>query len=315
MALDLINLALTEKKYIQSRVPGKVFLVGEYLSNYGGGAIVSAVGSEFILNGHQNQSEYADSKMPFHPKSPAGQILESISIKDWNFQWIDPYCGAGGLGGSTAEFVAAYSLNASVKDVTTVSREYRTLFENLPEHQMPSGYDLVTQLRGGLVYYRSKKDKLIDLDFEWLRDHIKFYRATDSLGRKVDTHTHLGSWTGFHVAEIDRLNSISESALSSCINQDLDWFAFQLEEYRQALAKLGLESEDSKIDSNIFRSAEGVLAVKGCGAMLSDVILVVADFKDLERWRYVDAIAYDRGLVPIDQSLLFVRGASVKVNT
>lgn len=110
----------------QILIPGKTFLVGEYLALEGGPSIVlntapcfeftwerdaGAVSSkQASKTGSAKASSYIHH--PFHEASPAGRWLNSIEApyagSEYSIQFKDPYKGKGGLGASTAEFAGAW---------------------------------------------------------------------------------------------------------------------------------------------------------------------------------------------------------------
>lgn len=110
----------------QVLVPGKTFLVGEYLALAGGPSIVVNTSPYFEFSWEKeltNREVKAKTvgafvHHPFHAESPAGKWLASIDPAismdvmnqslEYSIQFKDPFDGRGGLGASTAEFLGAW---------------------------------------------------------------------------------------------------------------------------------------------------------------------------------------------------------------
>ncbi|MDX9731027.1 MAG: hypothetical protein RBT63_04590 [Bdellovibrionales bacterium] len=98
-------------------IPGKTFLVGEYLALVGGPSIVLNTSPCFEFEWELEKA--TDEGMrgihhPFHINSPAGQWLARLSdslgadIPSVTIHFVDPHNGKGGLGSSSAEFFGAW---------------------------------------------------------------------------------------------------------------------------------------------------------------------------------------------------------------
>lgn len=96
-------------------IPGKIFISGEYAALKGMPALSVAVNPGFVFKN--------SSSLVFHLESPAGRIHSQLTG-----DFFDPYNNMGGLGRSTAEFIAAIvNLNPNENDIWTVWEQYRGL--------------------------------------------------------------------------------------------------------------------------------------------------------------------------------------------
>jgi mevalonate kinase len=77
-------------------IPGKTFLVGEYLALHGGPTLVALSKPCFELKAQAG----AGSIGTIHPESPAGQFISKHSdfFKKFDLEFVDPYQGLGGFG-------------------------------------------------------------------------------------------------------------------------------------------------------------------------------------------------------------------------
>jgi mevalonate kinase len=284
-------------------IPGKVFLLGEYAVLAGLSCIVVSLGPDF-------QAFYKEggSLQEFHPESPAGKLLawaektvsESIrkeALTDLTF--VDPWKGAGGFGASTAQFALIYyALGARAGWELSWSaawKLYRELTRKESELKSPSGADLVAQWRGGVTWFHPAALRAEDVQSLADFSGLMIFSATGQVGRKVATHTHLDSLTAESWQR--ELDPVTQVGIQAIRNGDLSGLGRAMNDYAQALHRLGLEISSTTADRQAISSLPGVLGVKGAGALQADAVLVLMDpkasFSDRER---VLKLAESRGL-------------------
>lgn len=274
--------------------PGKVFVLGEYLALFGGPSLLLAVPPRFELI----LSHRVDFPSSPHPESPLGRLVGVIQKRKIRENptrgstFFDPWEGRGGFGASTAEFLLFYQWSVqrgdlpASEDPFAVWKLYRELCSSSASSSLgltPSGADLVIQSCGGFGQFEFKgfthpvfKDlngALGDLDFAVLS-------ATAKPGRKVATHSHLGSleksdFVSEDSKQIEELRKISQAACASAAQRDALSLGQKMQEYAEVLSAAGLEIPDSKSERLRLSKIPGVAGVKGAGALLSDALVVL----------------------------------------
>ncbi len=91
------------------------------------------------------------------------------------------------------------------------------------------------------------------------------------------THSHLAALRdeGREAADFAVLEGPLGEGISALNVGDADTFGRSVGAYAEALSRLGLEDDRARADREAFASLAGVAGAKGCGALLSDAILVV----------------------------------------
>lgn len=255
-------------------IPGKTFLLGEYAALQGGSAILITTHPcfDFSLTTENTNDT-------IHPSSPAGHWIANNLIKQSYF-WHDPYV-LGGFGASSAQFIGAYLascyLNKHAPDCNHLLESYLKS-SWFGKGLKPSGYDVLAQTQKGCVYINKNKD-LIEI-FDWSFNDIAFLLV--HTGKKLSTHTHL----------LDNINEIPEKILSqitqmgkkSFVLNQSDLLIDAVNSYQQALEKLNLVSTHTLQYIRDLKQPD-VLAIKGCGAMGADVLILLVKQEDLDRKR------------------------------
>ena len=237
------------------KVPGKIFIAGEYAALKGLPALTVAVNPCFEF---QQKSSGA---MPFHPASPAG--LQNKNLKGL---FLDPYNGIGGMGRSTAEYLAAAAQSLDLKQNWNVWKAYRTLLAT--EHNTPSGVDLLTQLKGGYCLSETAIEKLESVS--WSFKNLDWVAVIT--GNKVKTHEHLAKPLNLDWQLVEKLNRQVTEAFEA---QDEDNFVAAFKAWREFLLANELEVPATTELIEFFMEIPGVMAAKGCGALGSDVVFVL----------------------------------------
>lgn len=283
-------------------VPGKTFLVGEYLAIQGGPSIVLATSPRFELRVSE-RSNQDDAWFNFAPQSPAGRLLDRFQEKarDYRFEFRDPHEGRGGLGASSAQFALVYAWlfgRESLKDTEQLLRVYRECAWN-GEGLPPSGADLVAQVTGGVTWFDGRRYDARDL--RWPFQNLGFTLLRT--GSKLATHEHLkrvNSEVPFE--ELRELVGVATQAIESADGEKL------IAVIREAGALLRnaqlCAPHTLRILDELAAKCDWSLAAKGCGAMGADVILILHEKAQASRvaeWarsQELDICGSDQDLAP-----------------
>lgn len=247
-------------------IPAKTFLLGEYLALSGHAAILLCTKPLFRL------ACSAIDEASIHPLAPASRYWRQKGDAAEFLSFSDPYHGIGGFGASSAQFLGAY---LEVAQRQGIQASFADLLKNYDESsddlqgRRPSGYDLIAQASASCVYI--DKNKQIVERLTWPFENLGF--VLFHTGQKLATHDHLKTlaFTQQYDDLIDLVSLAKEAFLSSKA-------AFLLEAvnaYHHALAKHGLIASHTEQLLRQCMQFPEVLAAKGCGAMGSDVILVL----------------------------------------
>lgn len=257
------------------RIPGKIFICGEYAALKGLPALTVAVNPGF---------EFRDSaQIAFHPASPAGRFNENMTG-----DFFDPYKGIGGLGRSTAEFISAAYKKLGHSDLWKTWTEYRNLLQR--ETNTPSGVDLLTQIKGGYCLTDTMTKELVSVN--WPFENLDWVAVVT--GNKVKTHEHLEKTLGLNWEKLQELNQKVNDAFLIKNTED---FVQSLKAWREFLLVSNLEASATTELIDVFLDIPGVRVAKGCGALGADVILIVFEKekaavldKALEQWNPLHVI-------------------------
>lgn len=287
-------------------VPSKTFLAGEYLTLIGGPAILLNTSPPFKITitekntsiNKKKHKYYSDS--PFiglDKKSPLFYYLKS-NKKIWNkfnINFEDPYQGLGGFGASSAIFVAIkiFELLYSTKSfafsqfLTQIRlnpfiwldflTHYEKIFHSKHKQKfLPSGVDMISQAFGKKIVF-FHKNKLNISHTTWKFNNLDFILVHTN--NKIKTHLHLQK-----IKDLSFVNSsqvIIENIWKSLINKDEYSFISYLKKFNQFLFINNLVSKKTINLIKIIHSILEVKVIKGCGALGSDVLLIIAHKKDL----------------------------------
>lgn len=297
--------------------PGKIFLAGEYLALKGGPSFTLCVEPRFALEVRKKNASgeaplfKVDSGIS--PESPAGKwILHHHEFfRDLDLRFVDPYQGRGGFGASSAQFLLVYFLktdfvslsngllielsvdrllaayrhysgnmtdptNTTTNNTTNTTNTNNTT-NNRQGGWLPSGADLLAQMRGGFVYGASARGALDRLT--WPFDHLEF--VAWATGNKIATHEHLKNLGDFSEAPLERvINSLEKGIRAG--DQALFLEAFCA--WGKELEALNLVHAKTLEMLQTLKSDPRVLGAKGCGALGADVILVLLATKDRDNF-------------------------------
>lgn len=248
-------------------IPAKTFLLGEYAALTGAPAIILTTTPCFELT-LVNQEGLPG----IHPASPAGRLWSSFGYKGLGLHWTDPYQGCGGMGASSAQFLGAYfaimhlqkkiphpqvMLDAYLKSAWTG--------EGVP----PSGYDVLAQALQGCVYIDRQHASCYT--YNWPFADIDFFLL--HTGRKLATHHHLQRIKA--PQQVASLSAIVNKAQKAFEQVDSCSLSDAVNAYHRQLATMDLVAEHSLQHIASLKEHPDILAVKGCGALGADVLLLI----------------------------------------
>ncbi len=314
-------------KSYEVMIPGKTFLVGEYLALEGGPSVVANTHPSFRFRWTLEQADGGAARIEhgFHPESPAGKFLNRLNAsrllgtEKATIEFHDPHYGKGGLGASTAEFLGAWVFERWATEFEHADiRDHRELVESLANHlgevaplwkserygsarfrdlldsyrlvvETGSGADLVSQAAGGIAVWDGVADQM--RKFTWPFSELSMTLL--KTGRKLQTHRYLAesvqgggmpssmsTSVGLKPLEPDFVEDMREwvrEAIQGLAFSDADRFIAAVRGTGRALANTGrVASHTSTILDELSEESE-IRAAKGCGAMGSDVILVLHD--------------------------------------
>ncbi len=258
---------------IEASAPSKTFLLGEYAVIKGGPALILTTLPRFKLLAEKAPAQSGQIAVGISPSSPAGKLIQSdpVFFQHWQIQFLDPYQQLGGLGASSAQFLMLYALRAHVRTLSINQADLLKTYQQCAWDQQglaPSGADVMAQWQGGITYYDPTKPALEVLS--WPFADLSY--ALVHTGNKLATHEHLKSSVGF---DEKTLSPIVVQAYDAIISGHLDGFLQAVNDYARALKAQGLLTEQSKRLLGLLRQNSDVRAIKGCGALGADVILLL----------------------------------------
>ncbi len=307
---------------IKLSVPSKTFLLGEYVALDGGPSIVISTAPRFELRVGQNRAGQIRAEV--HPESPAGILLESdrVFFSKYRFEFIDPYDGQGGFGASSAHWALLYafrkykmesSLAWSWTDVLT---DYRKCAWN-GQGRAPSGADVVSHLHGGFTWFNGAENRTENLKWGFADLSFSLWHT----GQKLPTHEYLRAEAG--VSE-DSLRGFVEEAKTAFKVNDEQRLARSITGFAEALDSMGRVAKHTKNILNSLSSVakqgskqvsklspEEILVAKGCGAMGSDVVVVLHRpnrLDELKKWAQSERLKLCGTLEDVGAGLLIEEG-------
>ena len=198
---------------------------------------------------------------------------------------MDPYDGIGGLGASSAQFLAAYLayLSKHHKPLTEQALLEAYWASSFQEGGgiRPSGYDVLAQAQSGCVYLnRNQSENKV---YAWPFPDIAFVLL--HTGEKLATHHHLQALQltdaiSLLAPIVDLGKTAFDEASSALLTEAVSAY------YEQLLA-LGLVAPQTKAYVTRLSENPDVLALKGCGAMGADVLLALVPLH-----RLTESMAY-----------------------
>lgn len=251
-------------------IPAKTFLLGEYAALAEQGAILLTTEPCFELSLVEEPGLHG-----IHPASPAGRFwAQSPVLSPWGIQWFDPYAGMGGFGASSAQFVGLYRA-ATTLMAQSVDPEQLLAIYNTHTHTShglsPSGYDVLAQLQWGCVYIHRQQG--VYQSYSWPFTDIRPILVHTR--HKITTHQHLSS---LHtIPNLHELCIWVASAKTAMDQNDAQRFIESIRAYHHALQQQQWVALHTLRLIDTLYALPGVHAIKGCGAMGADVVLLIVE--------------------------------------
>lgn len=254
-------------------IPAKTFLVGEYVAIDGGPAIVLTTTPCFELHVSDSPGLHG-----IHPDSPAGLWWRNHGSDHVGLEWDDPYHGLGGMGASSAQFLGAYQATLSLQNKTSTKKDLLEAYWQCAwngQGLRPSGYDVLAQSGQGCVYINQQKNTY--QSFAWPFQHIGFILLHTE--KKLPTHQHLQSKQ--LPRDTRHLATTVDLAVEAFEQADDLQLMTAINTYHQQLLSMDLVTEHSLRCIESLKEHTDIMAIKGCGAMGADVILIVAPIEKM----------------------------------
>lgn len=276
----------------QLSCPSKTFIIGEYAVLDGGHGVVVGTGPRFEMRFKEVDEGEESFIKGLSPQGPPMDYLKKHLdfYSDLQIELFDPHEHRGGFGWSSAQFLFLYVLKHWVEEgkkevLPTISRE--KLLECFLEYSWngdgwaPSGLDILSQYDGGLLFLQSPR-KVVDGQLEpiefgdyhrlenWPFDEIQF--CLMRTGNKIATHSHLSNLQHIGTASLAK---IAHDVGQSLLAKDEEEFIAGINNFREDLREQDLVDPSSWHTQQDLLQRPEVLAVKGCGALGADVLLLV----------------------------------------
>lgn len=223
-------------------------------------------------------------------------------FNDWEILFYDGYQQKGGFGASTAQFLALYqfcliekndfkNLSIEEKSLETILLEYWQCQSDLSQTS-PSGNDLLAQHFAGFniiekefISNNQNEDKIQNKmkiqrrSLEWKFRNLDFTLCLT--GNKTPTHTHLQNLKSFDEKKLVQIQGKIEGAFDSGNERS---FAEEINHWYEELLDLQLVCENTQRLVRDFNKEMSIhssrMAIKGCGALGSDVLFILYDKSD-----------------------------------
>lgn len=248
-------------------IPAKTFLLGEYAAVNEASAILLTTTPYFELS-FSSQEEVS----AIHPESPAGLFWQQQKHNPITLSWHDPYANRGGLGASSAQFLGSYLASCFIqKKAPNIEQMLSAYYQAswTGKGLRPSGYDVIAQSQQGCVYI-NKHRKLIQ-SYTWPFQDLSFFLI--HTGIKLATHHHLQDTA--LPAQIDYLSALVDDGKQAFEHTNSQQLVNCINQYHEKLTELNLVAQHSSTLINQLQQHPEVLAIKGCGALGADILLVV----------------------------------------
>lgn len=174
----------------------------------------------------------------------------------------DPYDNTGGFGLSGAKFLSKYLNNRNLSDIT-ISHMLKAFKSEYPNQ---SGADIITQYLGGITTINHNDYKSIQWQFA---DYELLIFKTNS---KVDTYKHLSNIPDLSTSI---MNHYVRQVQEGLIHSKVQLVSNGINSFYLYLHRHGLVSETTGKLVKDIKSNCDVLAIKGCGTLCNDSIIVL----------------------------------------
>lgn len=149
----------------------------------------------------------------------------------------------------------------------TVVEDYKNLFEE--NSLVPSGYDVMAQLQGGLCVVESAKHNISPIIWPFADVDIHIYKTKT----KLNTHEHLQNLE-LSPTILESLEKTAEKNIQALIQKNKDLFFSSLNEFSAFQKSASLLAPEIVSLTDKWVSHPDVFAARGCGALGADVVAV-----------------------------------------
>jgi len=266
---------------VSIKIPGKTFLLGEYLALSGGPSLVVATNPQFVVD-----FQFGIGTHVFDNNSPAGRYIAANQnfFKDFKIYFSDPY-QRGGFGASTAEFLGVVCFHKFFKDMRkqksftyvkdmAATMDFWNVYRDMHKDDKvpPSGADLIGQIVGGLSVYDASRSAIQVYDWPFDNVAVALYKTSF----KIKTHDHLRTLDE-SLVPLDMLRSKMTDALEGLVTKDFKRFSEASRQFTKRLNDAKLVMPEVLKRCEDIEKIPGVLMARGCGAMGADVIAVYGE--------------------------------------
>ncbi len=269
-------------------VASKTFFVGEYavLEHFSG--IVLSTSPRFELTCERVGENIEGGSLQLNCSLGGERALSRLISKNeellnpYNINFIDPHNRCGGFGASSARFLMLARLIKELKGEKFCIFETIRLFqdlgfdENNQNSLKPSGADIATQFVGGVgILNQDEQGEKAVTSINWVFDELRCLIFKTSC--KVDTGRHLeGLNSSFATCgAISPLRALVQTGVQAFFEKKSTDIIDVVNEYSNVMNKIGLTHDYTNNLLSQMRGHDVVLAVKGCGAMAADVVIVL----------------------------------------
>lgn len=256
------------------QIPAKTFLVGEYAAVAHESAIILTTSPCFKLTLQKcvDKDVFETNATGIHPESPAGLFWQQSRYVQQDLLFSDPYNGQGGLGASSAQFLGAYLAEHHLSGTIPSKEDLLAKYDAYTwqgRGLRPSGYDVLAQSQNQCVYINRKKASIERLN--WSFNDISFILVHSN--EKLATHEHLQ--TAKLPTNIPRLSALVEDAKTALSQADSKKMLYAINLYHEELRAFNLVASESLAKIAALKEMFAPLAIKGCGALGQDVLLMI----------------------------------------
>jgi len=269
---------------ISINLPSKTYLLGEYIVLEGAPCLILNTPPYFKADCHVLRNDGETIKNNFHPKSPAGLLMEKNAdfFKKHTIEFFDPHEGKGGFGASGAQFIAVYAaLHGISKNIEGLEKLLKNYWDVLKAHNsvLTSGADLIAQASGSFekkplenlsnIIYWHRAEKQWN-NFVWPFTDISY--CLIRTGYKCVTHDHIKKLSSSSVKE---MSNIVEEGYTAFQLKNSSNFLEAIKSYADQLKKENCLLKETDELIQLFCQSNLIEAAKGCGTLGADVVLVL----------------------------------------
>ena len=261
--------------------------------------------------------------------SPAGLFYTQFEqvLSEWDILFHDGYQRKGGFGASTAQFLGLYLFHEWLQGKTAKSLDLNELIrvywksqsskinsrDDLNEiYKLPSGHDLLAQCYPGFHFFQkiwksenqmrdktSIKSEVFDFEIDmslvpWPFPELNLFLVFT--GNKTPTHVHLEQLKDFNFEEL----LVVQKKIQFCFENKLQGdFIENLKKWRELLQQKNFVCSASIELVKKLEIHSEILFAKGCGALGSDVLLILGDKSQTNK---IKKVIMELGLGPIFDS-------------